>query len=102
MTIAGLVFALHMVKPMGPKGALVGAALEERRSMEKVAVAVKGPEGEPEETRPSWALGSPLGLLENWWDPDPEVPAARLDWKTVVWTLAQSSPPGLLSHQSEP
>ena len=55
-----------MVKPMGPKGALVGAALEERRSMEKVAVAVKGPEGEPEETRPSWVLGSPLGLLENW------------------------------------
>ena len=29
------------------------------------------------------------------------MPAARLDWKTVVWTLAQSSPPGLLSHQSE-
>ena len=37
--------------------------------MEKVAVAVKGFEGEPEETRPSWVLGSPLGLLENWWDP---------------------------------
>ena len=53
ITIAGLVFPLHMVKPMGPKGALVGAALEERRSMEKVAVAVKGPEGEPKETRPS-------------------------------------------------
>ena len=71
-----------MVIPMGPKGALVGAALEERRSMEKVVVAVKGPKGEPEETRPYWVLGSPLGLLENWWVPDPD-------------------PPGLLSHQSE-
>ena len=101
ITIAGLVFVPHMVIPMGPKGALVGAALEERRSMEKVVVAVRGPKGEPEETRPYWVLGSPFGLLENWWVPDPEVPAARLDWKTVVWTLAQSNPPGLLSHQSE-
>ena len=29
------------------------------------------------------------------------MPTARLDWKTVVWTLAQNSPPGLLSHRSE-
>ena len=41
-----------MVILMGPKGTLVGAALEERRSMEKVVVAAKGPKGEPEETRP--------------------------------------------------
>ena len=45
ITIAGLVFVPHMVRLMGPKGALVGAALEERRSMEKVVVAVKGPKG---------------------------------------------------------
>ena len=49
----------------------------------------------------SRAVISPLGLLENWWVPDPKVPTALLDWKTVVWTLAQNSPPGLLSHRSE-
>ena len=49
-----------MVILMGPKGALVGAALEERRSMEKVFAVVECPEGEPKETRPSGFLVSPL------------------------------------------
>ena len=34
-----------MVILMGPKGALVGAALEERRSMEKAFAVVECPEG---------------------------------------------------------
>ena len=47
ITIAGLVSVPHMVILMGPKGALVWAALGERRSMERVFVNVKCPKGEP-------------------------------------------------------
>ena len=80
ITIAGLVFAPHMVLPKGPKGALVGAALGERRSTEKVLEVVKCPWGEPLETRPAKVLKSPHGLLENWQVPDPKVPTSLLDW----------------------
>ena len=65
ITIAGLVSAPHMVLPKGPKGALVGAALGERRSTEKVLEVVRCPWGEPLETRPAKVLKSPHGLLEN-------------------------------------
>ena len=68
IAIAGLVSVPRMVILMGPKGALVGAALGERRSMEKVFVAVKCPKGEPLETRPargfdksSWTAGELVG-----------------------------------------
>ena len=52
--------------------------------MEKGFAVVECPDREPKETRPSGFLVSPLGLLENWWVPDPKVPAAMLNWKTVV------------------
>ena len=97
ITIAGLVSAPHMVLPKGPKAALVGAALGERRSTEKVLEVVRCPWGEPLETRPAKVLKSPHRHLENWQVPDPKVPTSLLDWFWRWHKVVRQ----VLSHQSE-